>query len=113
KLPKVLMLFVKDMLFIDSAILHLAPDIDLMSEIAMIANTITEKRRDEIASDMGIDAADLVVDLDQIGAILGAQDGQRVSYRDMIERRKQIQEKMESQREAGALSDVRRLSGPR
>ncbi|MHB1854602.1 MAG: ABC1 kinase family protein [Acidimicrobiales bacterium] len=113
KLPKVLMLFVKDMLFIDSAILHLAPDIDLMSEIAMIANTITEKRRDEIASDMGIDAADLVVDLDQIGAILGAQDGQRVSYRDMIERRKQIQEKMESQRETGALSDVRRFSGPR
>jgi predicted unusual protein kinase regulating ubiquinone biosynthesis (AarF/ABC1/UbiB family) len=46
RLPKVLMLFVKDMLFIDGAILHLAPDIDLMAEVATIAGTITERRRD-------------------------------------------------------------------
>ena len=108
RLPKVLMLFVKDMLFIDGAILHLAPDIDLLGEIATIASTITERRRDIIAKDMGVSPDELVVDIDSIAAVLGAQDGGSVSYRDLQQRRKDIQAKMESQRESGAHKELRR-----
>ncbi len=108
RLPKVLMLFVKDMLFIDGAILHLAPDIDLMAEISMIASTITERRRDVIARDMGIDPEELVVDLDSIAAIIGGSEGDKVSYRDLQERRKEIQTKMDAQRDAGAIREMRR-----
>jgi ubiquinone biosynthesis protein len=108
RLPKVLMLFVKDMLFIDGAILHLAPDIDLMAEIAVIASTITEKRRDVIAQELGVDAADLVVDLDGIAAVLGGQEGEKVTYRDLQKRRRVIQKKMETQREAGSTKELRR-----
>jgi ubiquinone biosynthesis protein len=108
RLPKVLMLFVKDMLFIDGAILHLAPDIDLLGEIATIASTITDRRRDVIARDMGVSPDELVVDIDSIAAVLGAQDGGSVSYRDLQQRRKEIQSKMESQRESGARKELRR-----
>jgi ubiquinone biosynthesis protein len=108
RLPKVLMLFVKDMLFIDGAILHMAPDIDLMGEIAMIANTITERRREDIARDMGVAPEELAVDLESIAAIIGSKEGEKVTYRDLQERRKDIQRKMGAQRDAGAIRDIRR-----
>ncbi len=108
RLPKVLMLFVKDMLFIDGAILHLAPDIDLMAEVATIAGAITERRRDLIAEEMGLDPEDLVVDLDAIAAVLGSQEGQKVSYRDLQQRRNDIREKLEGERRPGSMRQLRR-----
>jgi ubiquinone biosynthesis protein len=115
KLPKVLMLFVKDMLFLDGAILHLAPDIDLISEISLIANTITDKRRDIIAKELGMDADDLVVDLEAINAVLAPSDEGGVSYRDLAQRRKEIQQKMDVQRDSGAIRELRKSlrSNPR
>ena len=95
-------------LFIDGAILHLAPDIDLMAEVATIAGTITERRRDLIAEEMGLDPEDLVVDLEAIAAVLGGQEGQKVSYRDLQQRRTDIREKLEGERRPGSMRQLRR-----
>ncbi len=47
RLPKELMLFVKNMVFLDGAIATLAPDLDLFAEIANISMLL---RRDATAS---------------------------------------------------------------
>ena len=55
RMPKELMLFVKNMVFLDGAIASLAPDLDLFAEIANISMYFAETHGERIAADVGID----------------------------------------------------------
>ena len=55
RMPKELMLFVKNMVFLDGAIATLAPDLDLFAEIATISMYFAETHGERIAAEVGID----------------------------------------------------------
>ena len=87
RLPKPLMLFVKNMLFMDGAILLHAPEIDLLTEVIGISAYFTETHGERLAQEAGIDPEALQVDLDGIKASLGLADVEALSYRDLQSRR--------------------------
>jgi ubiquinone biosynthesis protein len=98
-MPKELMLFVKDMLFLDGAIATLAPDIDLFAEITQVATYFATRHGDRIMSDVGIDPRTVAIDLDGFKASLGVDAGTpSLTYRELQERRRVIQRRMESHR---------------
>ena len=54
-MPKELMLYVKNMVFLDGAIARLAPDLDLLAEIASISMTFAERHGERLGKELGID----------------------------------------------------------
>ena len=48
KLPKELMLYVKNMVFLDGAIARLAPDLDILAEVANISMIFAQKHGDRL-----------------------------------------------------------------
>ena len=96
RFPKVLMLYVKDLLFIDGALATLAPDVDLFSEITRIAMYFTQRHGERIAAEVGVDPRTQEVDLEGFKASLGVgNDVQTMSYRDLQARRELIRRRME------------------
>jgi len=99
KAPKELMLFVKDLLFIDGAMATLAPDVDLFSEITWIAMWFAEQHGDKIAAEMGIDLSTAAVDLDGLRASIGVDSTvQTMTHRELQERRAIIRKRFEEHR---------------
>ena len=95
KLPKELMLFVKDILFLDGAVAAFAPDVDLLGEIAGIATYFASRHGGRIADDIGVDPRQQAVDLDGVRSSLGVgSDIERLSYRDLQERRATLRRKL-------------------
>jgi ubiquinone biosynthesis protein len=108
RFPKVLMLFVKDLLFLDGALATLAPDVDLFSEIMQIATYFTVRYGDRIASDIGIDPRDNPVDLDGVRAAVGVTgDVEALSYRDLQARRELIRKRMDDHRRTAVRPSAR------
>jgi ubiquinone biosynthesis protein len=99
KAPKELMLFVKDLLFIDGALATLAPDVDLFSEITWIAMWFAEQHGEKIAAEMGIDLSTAAVDLDGLRASIGVDSSvQTMTHRELQERRATIRKRFEEDR---------------
>jgi ubiquinone biosynthesis protein len=99
RFPKVLMLYVKDLLFIDGALATLAPDVDLFEEVTHIATYFTQRYGARIAAEVGVDPRQHLVDLDGMRAQLGvASDVERMTYRDLQARRELIRKRMEDHR---------------
>lgn len=99
RFPKVLMLFVKDLLFLDGALATLAPDVDLFAEITYLAGYFTERYGARIAADIGIDPRDHDVDMDAVRAGLGVPaEVDTLTYRDLQARRELIRKRMEDHR---------------
>jgi ubiquinone biosynthesis protein len=91
RFPKELMLFVKNMVFVDSAIGRLAPDLDLLGEIANVSLYFATHHGDRIAADVGIDPRNVDLDLSALRATLGVSDpNQPLTHRDLIARRETI-----------------------
>jgi ubiquinone biosynthesis protein len=96
KLPKELMLFVKNMLFMDNAIANLAPDINLLEEFSTIAQYFAERHGEKIAKDIGIDPREVPIDLTDVKASFGlTPEVEKLSYRDIQKRREEIRRKFE------------------
>ena len=96
RMPKELMLFIKDMLFLDGALVTLAPDVDLFQEITDIATYFATRYGDRIAHDVGIDPRQQVVDLEGFKASMGiADDVEHLTYRELQARRETIRTRME------------------
>jgi ubiquinone biosynthesis protein len=96
RMPKELMLFVKDMLFLDGAVATLAPGIDLLGEVARIATYFAERHGDRIAADIGLDPRAVPVDLGGLRASIGlAPETEEFTYRDLQERREIVRKKFE------------------
>jgi ubiquinone biosynthesis protein len=96
KLPKELMLFIKNMIFLDSSIAKLAPDVDLFSEITYLAAYFATKHGARIAADVGVDLREVPVDLEGVKNSLGLeQQTNAITYRELRERREIIRSRME------------------
>lgn len=100
KLPKELMLFVKNMVFLDGAIATLAPDIDIIAEIAHVTETIALKHGELLMEQLGLDYdPDFQADMTGFKASLGlTEDVEGITYRQLQERREVIRQRLESQR---------------
>lgn len=96
RLPKHLMLYVKDLLFIDHAIATLAPDLDLFEEVVRIYAYFVQNHADQIQREIGFDPRNLAVDLDGIKRSMGLDDETAaLTHRELQERREVIQERVE------------------
>ncbi|HEX9259969.1 MAG TPA: AarF/UbiB family protein, partial [Acidimicrobiales bacterium] len=95
RMPKELMLYVKNMVFLDGAIATLAPDLDLLGEIAHISMHFAQTHGDRLARDMGLDRLPGEIDLDGVKAGFGVDPTtERLTYRDLQERRNLINKRM-------------------
>jgi ubiquinone biosynthesis protein len=99
RFPKILMLFVKDLLFVDGSLATLAPDLDLFSEVQEIAAYFTSRYGERIAHDIGIDPRLHPVDMNGVRAAVGVgEDVEALTYRDLQARRELIRRRMEEHR---------------
>ncbi|MGH9302119.1 MAG: ABC1 kinase family protein, partial [Acidimicrobiales bacterium] len=91
RMPKELMLFVKNMLFLDGSVATLAPDVDILEELTRTATYFATRHGDQIARDVGIDPRQVEIDLDGVKASFGlSPDTVGLTYRDLQERREVI-----------------------
>lgn len=99
RMPKELMLFIKNMLFLDSSMPKYAPDIDLFSEITSLAAYFATKHGEKIASEVGFDPREVPVDLEGIKGSLGLDPSvEQITYRELRERREIIQKRMQARK---------------
>jgi ubiquinone biosynthesis protein len=95
RMPKELMLYVKNLVFLDGAIARLAPDLDLLAEIADISLYFARTHGERLGRDLGIDPMKVKVDLDGVKAGFGVDaDTQQLTYRDLQRRRALINQRM-------------------
>jgi ubiquinone biosynthesis protein len=97
RMPKELMLFVKNMVFLDGAIASLAPDLDLFAEISEISLYFAETHGERIAADVGIDPRTYKLDMTGIKGSFGVDPDatERLTYRELQERRAIIRSRMQ------------------
>jgi ubiquinone biosynthesis protein len=97
RMPKELMLFVKNLVFLDGAIATLAPDLDLFGEIEAISYMFAEKHGERIMCQLGlVRQDDWKLDLSSVKAGFGLDDTtQRLTHREIQARRAQVRETYE------------------
>jgi len=95
RMPKELMLFVKNMVFLDGAIARLAPDLDLFAEITHVATYFATTHGMRLANEVGMDPEEYEFDIDGVRAAFGV-DGtvDKMTYREMQERRDLIRRRL-------------------
>jgi ubiquinone biosynthesis protein len=110
RLPKELMLFVKNLMFLDGAIATLAPDLDLFGEVEAIALMFATKHGEQIMSQLGLEQqADWSPDLSGLKAGFGLDDSTTsLTHREIQERRSQVREKFEGRGPGGRERRSRR-----
>jgi len=100
RLPKHLMLYVKNMIFLDGAIAQLAPDLDLFAEVTRIWGYFASQHGERIARELGFDPGLAAIDLTGMKASLGlTSDVESLTHRELLARREKVRERLE---EAGA-----------
>jgi ubiquinone biosynthesis protein len=97
RMPKGLMLYIKDLLFLDGALALMAPNIDMIGEIVTIVMYFHEHHGARIAAEMGMDQPAIpVIDLDGIRASFGVTEPvEQLTYRELQERRELIRKRLE------------------
>jgi ubiquinone biosynthesis protein len=99
KFPKELMLFVKNLVFLDGAIARLAPDLDLFGEITEISIYFAQRHGDRILADVGIDPRKVELDLTGVKASFGLDNStESLTYRQVQERRAIMRENLQQTR---------------
>ncbi len=95
RMPKELMLFIKNMVFLDGAIAALAPNLDLFGEIAQIATYFTINHGERLAREIGVAPGGFEVDLTGVKASFGLDaDHAGLTYADLLERRETIKRRL-------------------
>jgi ubiquinone biosynthesis protein len=93
RMPKELMLYVKNLVFLDGAIARLAPDLDILAEIASISVMFARRHGAQLGRELGIGPVEL--DLDGVKAGFGLDPSvDRLTHRDLQARRALIQQRM-------------------
>ncbi|HTX63358.1 MAG TPA: hypothetical protein VMD28_06940, partial [Acidimicrobiales bacterium] len=97
RMPKALMLFVKDMLFIDNAMAIMAPDVDVLAQTVAILTQLQSRHGDQIARDLGVAETDLgSVDLAGVRSSFGlTAEVEHLSHRDLQARRRLIRRRLQ------------------
>ncbi|HTL85222.1 MAG TPA: AarF/UbiB family protein [Acidimicrobiia bacterium] len=97
--PKELMLFVKNMMFLDGAIARLAPDLDILGEIQKVHTEIALRHGERLAAELGLDPSMTAeFDMNAIKAAMGVPDVETLTYRDVQERREIIRRRFEEKK---------------
>jgi ubiquinone biosynthesis protein len=100
RMPKPLMLFIKDVLFLNGAMATMAPDVDILGEVMAVATYFTERYGQRIADEIGLEITAEAIDLDGYRAALGFPDEEgAITFEDLQERRALIRRRLE-QRQA-------------
>lgn len=95
RLPKELMLYVKNMVFLDGAIARLAPDLDLLAEVTNISMMFAQRHGQRIATELGLASTEISFDFDGVKAGFGLEaDVDSLTYRELQARRELIQKRM-------------------
>ena len=95
RLPKELMLYVKNMVFLDGAISRLAPNLDILAEIGNISMVFATRHGQKLERDLGVDAGAVELNLDSVKASFGLESNvDSLTYRDLQARRELIQKRM-------------------
>ena len=96
RLPKDLMLFVKNLVFLDGAIATLTPDLDLFAELADITTYFASQHGEQLAADLGMAVSDWEMDLTGIKASYGVDPAvtDTLTYRELQDRRELIRKRM-------------------
>lgn len=95
RMPRELLLFAKNLVFLDGAIATLTPDIDLLAEITHIAMWFLRRHGNQIAADMGVKTDDFGIDLSAIKGQFGLDPAtDEFTFADLRERRELITRRM-------------------
>ena len=95
KLPKELMLYVKNMVFLDGAISRLAPDLDIIAELTNITMVFTQRHGERLFRELGMDQNAFQLDLTSVKNSLGVDEStDSLTYRELQRRRELIQKRM-------------------
>ena len=95
RMPKELMLYVKNLVFLDGAIARLAPDLDILAEVANISVMFAQRHGEQLGRDLGIGVVEVNVDLDGLKAGFGLDPSvERLTHRELQSRRALIQQRM-------------------
>ena len=95
RLPKELMLYVKNMVFLDGAIARLAPELDILGEVANISLLFAQRHGERLGRELGVDPNAVEFDMSGVKASLGLEDDvNRITYRELQARRDLIQKRM-------------------
>ena len=97
RLPKELMLFVKNMMFLDGSIATLAPDLDLFGEVEAIALLFAAKHGERIMHQLGLaHDENWAPDMASFKAGFGLDDDtERLTHRELQARRAEVRAKFE------------------
>ncbi len=96
KLPKHLMLYVKNMLFIDGAIAELAPDLDMFAEMIHVYGYFAANHSEQILSEIGFDPSRQTFDLSGVRRGLGIEgEVESLSHAEVRQRREILRERFE------------------
>jgi ubiquinone biosynthesis protein len=95
--PKELMLFVKNMVFLDGATATLAPELDILEEIQQIYMYFAQTHGERILRELGMDPTQMMeLDLDAVKNSLGLDtEIERLTYKDLRARREMIQKRLQ------------------
>lgn len=121
RMPKELMLYVKDLLFLDGAMATHAPNLDLFATITEIAMHFATQHGQRIAADAGVLFDSNTVDISSFKASIGVDPSvDQLTYAELQKRRELIAKRMDGHQaatvEALGLKPVTlrsRLVGPR
>lgn len=98
RMPKELMLYVKNMVFLDGAMARLAPDLDLIAEIAKISMMFAERHGERLGRELGIDHTAVELNMDGVKAGFGVDTNtESLTYRELQARRDLISKRMRDQ----------------
>lgn len=96
RIPKELMLFVKNLLFLNSATATLAPDVDILAQITQVYLYFAHRYGERIVREIGIDPTQTGVDMDAVKAGFGLPaDIEQLTFRDLQARRQTILRRMQ------------------
>ena len=99
RMPKELMLYVKNLVFLDGAIGRLAPDLDIFAEITSISLYFAQTHGERLINEIGFDPSSFDVDLTSVKDSIGLdRHVERFTYRDLQERRELIRSRFERRR---------------
>lgn len=97
KIPKELLLFVKNLVFLDGAIATLAPDLDLFAEIQTLAMYFATNHGERIAQQVGMDPTAYNIDMAGVKGSFGVEANvESFTHRELQERRELIRKRLES-----------------
>lgn len=100
RMPKSLMLYIKNLIFIDGAIATLAPELDMFATVTEVATHFAVTHGPTIAAQLGLAEQTWTIDMDGIKAGFGVDPAttDRLTYAELKERRALINRRLAGRR---------------